>query len=82
MEAKGLKILGMNHTLSLSERKDIEVLSGTVWVTYEGESEDHFYKAGDRFTTPASGLTVIQALETSTLKGIVHGEHAYILQEA
>ena len=82
MEAKGLNILNVNQTMTISGRKDIEVLSGKLWVTYEGDSEDHFYKAGEKFTTPARGLTVIQALDTSTLTEIVHGKHAYILQGA
>ncbi len=82
MEAKGLNILGVNQTMNISGRKDIEVLSGSIWVTYEGDSEDHFYKAGEKFTTPALGLTVIQAMEASTLTEIVHGTHAYILQGA
>ena len=82
MEAKGLNILSVNQTISVSGRKDIEVLSGEIWVTYEGDSEDYFYKAGEKFTTPAFGLTVIQAMKASTLTEIVHGKHAYILQGA
>ena len=39
----------------------IRCLSGTLWVTQEGDSRDHLLSAGDEFVIETPGAVVVQA---------------------
>jgi hypothetical protein len=44
----------------------IRCVSGTLWVTQEGDSRDHFLAAGEEFVIEAPGVVVVQALAPAT----------------
>ncbi len=46
----------------------IEVLRGSVWITFEGRREDLVLKPGERLPVNTRGRTVLQGLEPSELK--------------
>ena len=57
--------LGENRALSLqaAQVKSVEALSGALWVTVSGSSQDFFVQSGDYITIPCShGQVVIEPL--------------------
>ncbi len=57
--------LGKNRALSLqaAQVKSVEALSGALWVTVSGSSQDFFVQSGDYITIPCShGQVVIEPL--------------------
>jgi hypothetical protein len=59
---KILKTYGDHH------RKVITCLQGKVWVTQEGDLEDHVLSPGDEMTTYKDGVVLIQALGNASVK--------------
>jgi len=45
----------------------VRVLSGTLWITREGDAADYVLRAGETFRTDASGLIVVQAMEDAQM---------------
>lgn len=62
--------LAKGELISLREAKvlTLEVCRGRVWVTSEGHGGDAFPRPGDRMEIPPVGLTVIEAIEDSTVR--------------
>ena len=57
--------LGKNRALALqaAQVKSVEALSGALWVTVSGSSQDFFVQSGDYITIPCShGQVVIEPL--------------------
>ena len=57
--------LGKNRALALqaAQVKSVEALSGALWVTVSGSSQDFFVQSGDHITIPCShGQVVIEPL--------------------
>ena len=57
--------LGKNRALALqaAQVKSVEALSGSLWVTVSGSSQDFFVRSGDYITIPCShGQVVIEPL--------------------
>ena len=57
--------LGKNRALALqaAQVKSVEALSGAIWVTVSGSSQDFFVQSGDHITIPCShGQVVIEPL--------------------
>ena len=57
--------LGKNRALALQavQVKSVEALSGSLWVTVSGSSQDFFVRSGDHITIPCShGQVVIEPL--------------------
>ncbi|NRR28736.1 DUF2917 domain-containing protein [Oxalobacteraceae bacterium] len=46
----------------------IECLSGTAWITVQGQSTDFFLRAGQVFEIPGDGLTLIEAVGASRIR--------------
>jgi hypothetical protein len=47
----------------------IKAVSGTLWVTQQGDPTDYFLAAGETFTPKQrSGLLVVQAMQDATLR--------------
>ncbi|MBJ7313110.1 DUF2917 domain-containing protein, partial [Rugamonas sp. CCM 8940] len=53
-----------NQPLRLSHAPGhrIECLSGTAWITVQGQSADFILRAGQSFEIPGAGLTLIDAV--------------------
>jgi Protein of unknown function (DUF2917) len=45
----------------VSQPRNLQIESGRVWLTVEGEPDDHWLGAGDVFSLPAHRLIVIEA---------------------
>lgn len=45
----------------------VRVISGSVWVTEEGDPRDRFVSGGSTFRVASSGLTLVSALSRSTI---------------
>lgn len=41
----------------------VRSLRGTLWVTQDGDSEDHFVRAGESFTIKRDGVTLVSTLQ-------------------
>lgn len=69
--------LGKNRALALqaAQVKTVEALSGALWVTVSGSSQDFFVQSGDYITIPCThGQVVIEPLGE---QGVVRvGQHA------
>jgi hypothetical protein len=61
--------------LQASQVKSVEALSGSLWVTVSGSSQDFFVRAGDHISIPCQhGQVVIESLGE---QGVVRiGQHA------
>jgi hypothetical protein len=46
----------------------IECSEGTLWVTQEGDHQDHVLEAGQRFVVARRGSVVVEALSDSRLR--------------
>lgn len=59
-----LLALEAGQVLTLDDAEGTRILarSGTVWVTEEGDQEDHIVDAGDVLIVAHPGRTVVQAL--------------------
>ena len=69
--------LGKNRALALqaAQVKSVEALSGALWVTVSGSSQDFFVRSGDHITIPCShGRVVIEPLGMDAVVRI--GQHA------
>lgn len=44
----------------------LRVLRGLLWLTVDGEPEDHMLERGDHFTLPRGSKALAQALDTQT----------------
>ena len=49
-------------------RRQLECVSGVLWVTSEGDSEDRFLVAGEAMRIPWRGLVLVQAWETAVVE--------------
>jgi hypothetical protein len=56
------------------EACEIEVFSGELWVTFEGDLKDHVIWPGEKLALLVSGKTVIEALQDSVLSQKVQEE--------
>ena len=54
-------------TLPAAEPMALEVLSGSAWVTQEGDRDDHFLGTGERFNLPGQGEAIVQAMIESEI---------------
>lgn len=54
--------LEKNQVFSLKRSKEVHVISGELWLTHEGDAQDYFYQAGDKFVLPDGKHSVMQAL--------------------
>jgi DUF2917 family protein len=64
--------LGASRGISLEDAAGVEVecLTGSVWLTMEGDSRDIIVAPGDAYAIDRNGLTLINAIEPS----VVHVE--------
>jgi hypothetical protein len=68
--------LGKNRALALqaSQVKSVQALSGALWVTVSGSSQDFFVQSGEQLIIPcAHGQVVIEPLNTAAVVRI--GQH-------
>lgn len=56
---------GQVMSLDDAAGRRISAAMGTVWVTHEGEGEDHIVTTGDTLLVAKDGRTVVQALAPS-----------------
>lgn len=47
----------------IDQGAEVRCFSGALWVTQEGDFEDHFLDPGEKFVINREGLIVVQALE-------------------
>jgi hypothetical protein len=69
--------LSKNRALSFqaAQVKSVEALSGALWVTVSGSSQDFFVQSGDHITIPCShGQVVIEPLGSGAVVRV--GQHA------
>ena len=69
--------LGRNRALALqaAQVKSVEALSGALWVTVSGSSQDFFVRQGERLDIPcAHGQVVLESLGNDSVVRI--GQHA------
>ena len=60
--ASALKTLRAGHIVALgSAGGRLDVLHGRVWLTREGELDDHLVETGQSFSVPANGRAVVEA---------------------
>lgn len=60
--ASTLQTLRAGHVVALgSAGGRLDVLHGRVWLTREGELDDHLIEAGESFSVPANGFAVVEA---------------------
>ena len=60
--ASALQTLRAGHVVPLgSAGGRLDVLHGRVWLTREGELDDHLVEAGESFSVPANGFAVVEA---------------------
>jgi hypothetical protein len=57
--------LGRYAALPLAQARGafVRSLRGTLWVTQDGDSEDHFVRAGESFTIERDGVTLVSTLQ-------------------
>jgi len=57
--------LGRYGALPLTDARGARVrsLRGTLWITQEGDGEDHIVNAGDDFTVSRNGVTLVAAVD-------------------
>ena len=55
--------LGRYAALPLAQARGARVrsLRGTLWITQEGDREDHLVRAGESFTVERNGVTLVSA---------------------
>jgi hypothetical protein len=51
---------GAVHRREIAAGATLAVLAGRLWVTLDGDADDHFIAAGQRWTAPRAGRCVIQ----------------------
>jgi hypothetical protein len=51
----------------------INCTQGTVWITQEGDPEDHLLEPGEVFETLEEGLVVMQSLSDRSCVSVLHG---------
>jgi quercetin dioxygenase-like cupin family protein len=49
-------------------KKTITCLQGKIWVTQEGDLQDHVLSAGDKMITSKNGVVLIQALDNASIQ--------------
>ena len=60
--ASALQTLRAGHIVTLgSTGGRLDVLHGRVWLTREGELDDHLVETGQSFSVPANGRAVVEA---------------------
>lgn len=62
--------LGRKQTLQLAQARGerVRCLRGTLWITQEGDREDHIVSAGEDFTVNRDGVTLVTVIQSpSTL---------------
>ena len=57
---------------------EVRCFSGALWVTQEGDFEDHFLDPGEKFVINREGLVVVQALADARV-GIEQGNEPCLL---
>jgi hypothetical protein len=72
--------LTRGHTLTLDDSRGalVRVLTGALWITQDGDPNDHFAAAGEPFRISRGGATVVQALDESRF--VVEAPHAAALE--
>ncbi len=57
--------LGRYQPLALEQARGARVKSvrGTLWITQEGDREDHVVRAGESFTVERDGVTLVSAAQ-------------------
>jgi hypothetical protein len=75
-----LLALQRGHTLALADSRGavIRVLAGDVWITQDGDLNDHLASAGEWFRISRDGATVVQALHDARF--VVEAAHASALE--
>jgi hypothetical protein len=75
-----LLVLAQGATITLPDARGavIRVLAGELWITQDGDPEDHFAGAAESFRVSRSGATVVQALHDARL--VVEAAHASALE--
>ena len=60
--ASALQTLRAGHIVTLgSSGGHLDVLRGRVWLTREGELDDHLVETGQSFSVPANGRALVEA---------------------
>jgi len=60
--ASALQTLRAGHIVALgSSGGHLDVLHGRVWLTREGELDDHLVETGQSFSVPANGRALVEA---------------------
>jgi len=49
-------------------RSVISCLEGTVWITQEGDAEDHVLRRGEHFNVSQPGLVLVEAIRDAFLR--------------
>ena len=68
--------LNTNQTVSTSEARGlaVEVVRGSVWVTFEGQRDDYLLNPGERLPINVRGCLVIQGLAQSEIMFVRQAE--------
>lgn len=72
--------LSRGGTVALPEARGavIRVIAGDLWITQDGDLDDHFAAAGEWFRVGRDGITVVQALLEARF--VVEAAHASALE--
>lgn len=75
-----LLALAHGQTVALPDARGavIRVLAGDLWITQDGDLDDHFARAGEWFRVGRDGMTVVQALHDARF--VVEAAHASALE--
>ena len=75
-----LLALTRGDTLTLDDSRGalVRVLAGELWITQDGDPNDHFAAAGAPFRISRGGATVVQALDEARF--VVEAPHAAALE--
>ena len=75
-----LLALAHGDTLTLEHSRGalLRVLAGDLWITQDGDRNDHFAAAGETFRVDRDGMTVVQALHDARF--VVEAAHAAALE--
>jgi hypothetical protein len=56
---------GALHRIEHARGKGVAVFNGSVWVTQDGDHDDHFLEEGQTMVFDRRGLVIVQALSNS-----------------
>lgn len=63
------------------EAQTLRVVSGRVWITIEGISQDYWLSTGDKLVVPSGQLTVIEAESANSEVEMVHARDRDMLPQ-